>query len=65
MAHKKKAIKHVGFEAAAKEAAKSYGGNIKKGKAVIAAAARAASPSAKKANPRLAKVLPKKKGKKS
>ena len=49
-------IKHIGFQAAAKKAAAGYGGNMKIGRAVIAASARNASPAAKKANPRLLRV---------
>jgi len=50
------AIKHVGFEAAAREAAAQYGGNMERGRAAIAAAARRASPAAKRRNPRLKRV---------
>jgi len=58
-----KARKHIGFEAAASSAAKSAGVSKERGRAIIAAAARKASPAAKKANPRLLKVKGAKKGK--
>jgi len=48
--------KHIGFEAAAEKAAESYGGNMERGRAAIAAATRRASPAAKRANPRLKRV---------
>lgn len=48
--------KHIGFEAAAEKAAENYGGNLKRGKAAIAASTRRASGSAKRANPRLKRV---------
>ena len=51
-----KAVEHVGFEAAAEHAAQSYGGDIERGRAAIAAGARKASAAAKKRNPRLTKV---------
>ncbi len=47
------AVKHIGFKAAAKKAGK---GDMKKGGAIIASAARKASPAAKKKNPFLLKV---------
>jgi len=50
------AVKHIGFQAAAANAAKSYGGDMARGRAAIAAAARNASPAAKRANPRLLRV---------
>ncbi len=53
----KKSVKHVGFKAAAKQVAKSYGGDMKIGAKVIAAGARKASPAAKKRNPKLKKVM--------
>lgn len=53
---KRHAGRHIGFEAAAENAAKSYGGDIERGKAAVAAAARNASPAAKAANPRLKRV---------
>ncbi len=49
-------VKHIGFEAAAEKAAQSYGGNIERGRAAIAAGARKASAKAKRANPRLMRV---------
>ncbi len=51
-----KSTKHIGFDAAAKQAAKSYGGDIERGRAAIAASTRRASASAKKKNPALKKV---------
>jgi hypothetical protein len=50
------AVRHVGFKAAAESAAKGAGVSLQRGKAIIAAAARKASPKAVKANPRLKKV---------
>ena len=63
---KKKArkIKHIGFEAAAEKAAKGAGVSLKRGAAIIAAAARKASPAARRKNPRLKRVKGKAKGKK-
>lgn len=49
----KKPVKHIGFEAAEKKAA---AGGARNPGAVIAAAARDASPAAKRKNPRLKKV---------
>lgn len=54
--------KGMGFKAAAASAAKSAGVSPNAGAAIVAAASRNASPAAKKANPNLKKVLPKKKG---
>ena len=48
-----KSFKGMGFKAAAKSAGK---GNMKRGSAIIAAAARKASPAAKRKNPNLKKV---------
>ena len=48
--------KHVGFESAARSAAKGAGVSMERGRAIIAAAARKASPAAVKANPRLLRV---------
>jgi hypothetical protein len=48
--------KHIGFEAAAENAARGEGESLEAGKAMIAAAARKASGKAKKANPNLKKV---------
>jgi len=48
--------KHIGFEAAAEKAAAGEGESIEAGRAMIAAAARKASPAAKHKNPRLKKV---------
>ena len=48
--------KHIGFNAAAKKAAQGAGVSMARGRAIIAAAARKASPTAKKANPRLKRV---------
>jgi hypothetical protein len=56
MAKKKKAKKGMGFEAAGREAAKSYGGDIERGEAAVAASTRRASPAAKAKNPNLKKV---------
>jgi hypothetical protein len=55
-ARRKRARKGMGFEAAAREAAKSYGGDIERGRAAIAASTRRASAAAKKKNPNLRKV---------
>lgn len=51
-----KARKGMGFEAAASSAAKGAGVSKERGRAIIAAAARKASPAAKKKNPNLKKV---------
>jgi len=56
-----KAKRGMGFEAAASSAAKSAGVSKERGRAIIAAAARKASPAAKKRNPNLLKVKGKKK----
>lgn len=56
MAKKKKGIKHIGFKAASKKAAKSAGVSEARGRAIVAAAAQKASAKAKKRNPRLTKV---------
>ena len=56
---KRPAIKsrpHIGFEAAAEKAAEGEGESIEHGRAMIAAAARKASPAAKARNPRLKRV---------
>lgn len=50
------ATSHPGFKAVAAKIAKRYGGNMKKAGAILAAATRKASPSAKKRNPRLNRV---------
>jgi hypothetical protein len=58
------AKKGMGFKAAAANAAKSAGVPKAQGAAIVAAAARRASPAAKRANPNLKKVVvPKTKGK--
>jgi hypothetical protein len=60
-----KAKKGMGFEAAASSAAKSAGVSKERGRAIIAAGARKASPAAKRKNPNLLKVKGvKKRGKK-
>lgn len=46
----------MGFDAAAASAAKGAGVSLKRGRAIIAAGARKASPAAVKKNPRLKKV---------
>ena len=48
--------KHIGFEAAAEKAAEGAGVSMERGRAIIAAGARKASPAAKAKNPRLKKV---------
>lgn len=48
--------KHIGFAAAAKEAAEGEGEDLAHGKAMIAASNRKASASAKRKNPRLKRV---------
>jgi hypothetical protein len=64
MATKKK---HPGFKAVQSKIAKSSGVGMERAGAILASAARKASPAAVKANPKLAKVSgvkkPKKKGK--
>lgn len=67
MARKRRKVKHVGFEAAARKAAKKAGVSLKRGRAIIAAGARKASAAAKRRNPRLKRVrgaAKKRKGKK-
>ena len=49
-------VKHIGFDAAAEKAAKGAGVSLARGKAIIAAGARKASPAAVRKNPRLKKV---------
>lgn len=51
-----KPVKHVGFKAAAKAAAKKAGVSEARGRAIIAAGARKASAKAKARNPRLKRV---------
>jgi hypothetical protein len=51
-----KSKKGMGFKAASKSAAKSAGVSEERGRAIIAAAARKASPAAKRKNPNLKKV---------
>ena len=55
--------KGMGFKAAQKSIAKKQGIPMKNAGAILAAGARSASPAAKKANPNLAKVKGKAKGK--
>ena len=55
-------MKHPGFKKAADNIAKKEGVSKQEASAILASAARKASPAAKKANPRL-KNVPKKKGK--
>ena len=50
------ARKHIGFEAAAENAARGEGESMAAGRAMIAAAAQKASKSAKAKNPRLKRV---------
>jgi hypothetical protein len=59
-----KSRKGMGFEAAASSAARSAGVSKARGRAIIAASARKASPAAKRRNPNLLKVKGAKKGKK-
>lgn len=56
MAAKKKSKRGMGFEAAAASAARSAGVSKERGRAIIAAGARKASPAAKHRNPNLRKV---------
>lgn len=56
MAGKKK-VKHLGFDAAAAQAAQGAGVSLERGRAIIAAGARGASAAAKKGNPRLKRVF--------
>jgi hypothetical protein len=51
-----KSKKGMGFNAAARSAAKSAGVSAERGRAIIAAGARKASPAAVKKNPNLKKV---------
>jgi hypothetical protein len=51
-----KSRKGMGFEAAASSAARSAGVSKARGRAIIAASARKASPAAKRKNPNLLKV---------
>lgn len=51
-----KSKKHPGFEAVAEKAAARAGVSPERGRAMIAAATRRASPAAKKANPNLKRV---------
>lgn len=53
---RKRKTRHVGFESAARSAAAKAGVSMERGRAIIAAGARKASPSAVRANPRLARV---------
>jgi len=55
--------KGMGFKAAQKDISKKQGIPMKNAGAILAAGARKASPAAKKANPNLAKVKGKAKGK--
>jgi len=58
----KKAVKKgMGFNAAAGKIAAKEGVNPQKARAILASATRKASPAARKANPNLRNVLPKKK----
>ena len=57
------AKKGMGFKAAQKSIAKKQGIPMERAGAILAAGARKASPAAKKANPNLAKVKGKAKGK--
>lgn len=52
--------KHIGFDAAAEQAAEGAGVSMERGRAIIAAGARKASKAAHKANPRLNRVKSKK-----
>ena len=51
-----RAIKHIGFEAAAEKAAKGEGEDIEHGRAMIAAAGHKASKAARARNPKLMKI---------
>lgn len=53
---RRKSRKGMGFEAAARSAAAGAGVSLERGRAMIAAGARKASPAAKKRNPNLRKV---------
>lgn len=48
---------HPGFKSVQKKIASQYGGDMKKAGAILASRTRAASPAAKKRNPRLKRVL--------
>lgn len=50
------AIKHIGFKAVQKSIARKQGVSMKAAGAILASATRKASPSAKRANPRLNRV---------
>lgn len=52
-----KSTKHPGFEAEAAKIAKEKGISLERGRAILAAATRRAGPAARKANPRLNRVL--------
>jgi len=54
MAHK--LVRHVGFKAAARSAARGAGVSEERGRAIIAASAAKASPAAKRRNPWLRRV---------
>lgn len=56
MASKKNSIKHPGFKAVQKKIARKQGVSMEAAGAILASAARNASPAAKKANPRLKRV---------
>lgn len=56
MASKKYSVKHPGFKAVQKKIARKQGVSMDAAGAILASAARNASPSAKKANPRLKRV---------
>lgn len=56
------AKKGMGFKAAQAQIAKKAGVSPVRAAAILASSTRKASPAAKKANPNLKKVLPKKKG---
>jgi hypothetical protein len=57
MARHKPSARHIGFEAAAEKASESYGGDIERGRAAIAAATRRNKRGAAgKANPHLKRV---------
>lgn len=61
-AAKSGAKKGMGFGAAAKQVASKSGVSPQAARAILASSARKASPAAKRANPNLKQVLPKKKG---
>jgi len=52
----RKRVRHVGFEAAARSAARGAGVSLERGRAIIAAGARRASAKARRRNPRLRRV---------